>query len=118
MTKPDDQFQFTGFGDPAFTQVPDIAIDELMPRLSGAEFKVLLYIIRRTYGFKRRSDDISLRQMVEGIRTKDGKQLDLGTGLTKETVTLAVKKLVEQGVIVALRNQSTERGYEATTYQL
>jgi len=117
-TQTNNHYEFQGFGSPNFTQVPDEAIDQLMPRLSGAEFKVLLYIIRRTYGFKKSADDISLKQMVEGIKTREGKQLDSGTGLTKETVTLAVKHLVEQRVITARRNQSERRGDEATTYQL
>ena len=118
ITQSNSHFEFQGFGSPHFTQVPDEAIDQLMPRLSGAEFKVLMYIIRRTYGFKKSADDISLSQMVEGIRTKDGRQLDSGTGLSKPSVTAAVKGLVEQRIIVASRNQSAERGYEATTYHL
>src|SRR5205823_5102247 len=73
---------------------------------------------RRTFGFKKDSDSISLRQMVEGITTRDGKRLDHGTGLSMPTVTAAVKSLVERGIIIATRNQSAERGDEATTYEL
>ena len=35
-------------------------LDSWMAELSGAEFKVLLYIARRTYGFGKESDSISL----------------------------------------------------------
>ena len=55
-----DVFHFQGFRSPRYTQVPDEVFDELMPRLSGAELKVLLYIIRRTFGFKKERDNISL----------------------------------------------------------
>jgi len=55
---------FQGFRSPNYTQVPDELFDELMSTLSGAELKVLLYIIRRTFGFKKGSDTISLSQML------------------------------------------------------
>jgi hypothetical protein len=58
---------FRGFNSPNNTQVPDELFDEIMVHLSGAELKVLLYVIRRTYGFKRESDNISLSQMLTGI---------------------------------------------------
>src|SRR5438132_9418642 len=64
-------FRFRGFHSPNYTQVPDELFDELLAVLSGAELKVVLYVIRRTFGFKRESDNISLSQMLRGIRTKD-----------------------------------------------
>ena len=63
--------QFQGFRSPNYTQVPDELFDELMSELSGAELKVLLYIIRRTFGFKKDSDNISLSQICNGITTRD-----------------------------------------------
>jgi hypothetical protein len=51
---------FRGFLSPNYTSVPDELFDELLPELSGSELKVLLYIIRRTFGFKRDADTISL----------------------------------------------------------
>ena len=51
---------FQGFSAPNYTQVPDELFDDLMTDLSGAELKVLLYIIRRTFGFKKTEDTISL----------------------------------------------------------
>ena len=73
--------KFKGFLSPRYTQVPDELFDELMAHLSGAELKVLLYIIRRTFGFKKDSDNISLRQICHGIKTREGDVLDKGTGL-------------------------------------
>ena len=54
------EWKFPGFVFPTTTPVPDQLFDELLHRLSGAELKVLLYIVRRTFGFKKQSDDISL----------------------------------------------------------
>src|SRR5438046_638004 len=78
-------FEFTGFSAPRYTQVPDELFDILLPILTEAELKVTLYIIRRTFGFKKDSDDISFRQLEKGITTKDGKVLDRGTGLSKKS---------------------------------
>ncbi len=112
------KFYYQGLPSLNGTIVPDAVFDELMPVCSGAEFKVLCYIVRRTFGFKKESDSISLRQMIEGIRTKDGKVLDQGTGLSKGTAAVAVKGLIEKGIITVLRNRSAEKGDEPTTYRL
>ncbi len=50
---PSQPLPFSGFTSPNFTQVPDELFDVLMPQISDAELRVLLYIIRRTFGFKR-----------------------------------------------------------------
>ena len=115
---PPDQFKFKGFQFPTTTPVPDEVFDVLMHLLTGAEFKVLLYICRRTFGFKKRNDDISLAQMINGIVTRGGKVLDRGTGLSKDSVSRAVKSLEQKGVILRNRNRSTEKGDEPTTYAL
>ena len=113
-----DDYVFQGFTSPTYTQVPDELFDELMPRLSETVLKVLLYVVRRTYGFKKSADDISLKQMVEGIKTRDGRQLDNGTGLSRPGVTKGVRGLVGKGILSASRNSSIERGDEPTTYRL
>jgi len=116
--RPSDDYVFRGFASPSYTQVPDELFDELMPRLSETELKVLLYVVRRTFGFKKSADDISLKQMVEGIKKRDGTQLDSGTGLSRPGVTKGVRGLVAKGIISASRNASIERGDEPTTYRL
>lgn len=111
-------FRFAGFGIPNGTYVPDEVFDLLMPRLSDIELRVLLYIIRRTFGFKKDADDISLKQMVEGIMTRDGRVLDGGCGLSRPSVTKAVRSLATKNIVKATANYSSQRGNEATTYTL
>ncbi len=91
--------RFKGFARPNTTPTPDDLFDRFLAELSGAELKVILYIIRRTLGFKKDSDQISLSQICTGIRTKAGKQLDRGTGLSLSTAKLAVKSLERRGLI-------------------
>jgi hypothetical protein len=109
---------FPGFRSPTYTMVPDEVFDELLPELSGAELKVLLYIIRRTFGFKRESDTISLSQMLHGIRTRDGRALDRGVGLSKKTLLDALRSLGARRIILSQRRQSAEKGNEPTAYRL
>src|SRR5262245_54108957 len=94
------EWQFSGFAYPTYTSVPDQLFDELMPHLSGAELKVLLYITRRTFGFKKISDDISLSQLVNGIKKQNGEMLDQGTGLGKASVARALNSLEQKKIIL------------------
>lgn len=112
------QTRFRGFTSPRYTPVPDELFDELMSLLSGAELKVVLYIIRRTFGFKKESEAISLSQIRRGITTRDGRVLDRGTGLSLSAAQAAIKGLVEKRIVVATRNRSAHKGDEATTYRL
>ena len=113
-----DSYKFPGFSSPRYTQIPDIVFDELQHRLSGAEYKVLMYILRRTFGFKKDADNISYNQMLNGIIKKDGTRIDYGAGIkSPTTLTQAIKRLEELGVITAVRNSSQEKGIETTTYQ-
>ncbi len=112
------KFHYEGFSRPRYTNVPDDVFDVLMPELTDPELRALLYIIRRTFGFKKDSDDISLKQMVEGIRTRDGRVLDRGAGMSKASAARGLRGLAEKGIILATRNSSPERGNEPTSYEL
>jgi len=109
---------FQGYSTPSYTMVPDELFDEHLPFLSGAELKVLLYIIRRTFGFKKDSDSISLSQMLHGITTRDGRILDRGAGLSKPTLLQALRSLIGKNLILSERQRSHDRGDEPTIYQL
>lgn len=114
----EDAFQFAGFRLPTYTMVPDELFDQLLIWLTGAELKALLYIIRRTFGFKKDADSISLSQMLNGITTHDGEPLDYGAGLSKPTLLQALRSLQEKGIILTERRRSIARGDEPTVYRL
>lgn len=112
------EINFTGIKSPNYTQVPDVVIDMLMADLSGAEFKVLIYIIRRTFGFKKDADYISLSQMVNGIKTREGKVMDRGTGLGKRHIVAALKVIEGLGIIKKIKQSSPEKGDMTNYYSL
>src|SRR5215471_13923723 len=104
---------------PNSTQIPDVLLDHWMAKLSGAEFKVLLYIARRTYGFGKESDRISLSQISEGIRKRDGTALDHGTGISLSSVKRALNTL-ECLSMVTRKTNLTEKGkdFDENTYSI
>jgi phage replication O-like protein O len=114
----ENQVKFQGFQFPTTTPVPDEVFDVLMPQLSGAELKVLLYICRRTFGFKKESDTISLHQIANGITTRDGRVLDGGTGLCKRHVQRALKVLEKKNIIKVTRRVDETGLNEVNTYSL
>ncbi len=121
MSAPGPEFSYTafaGFIEPAYTQVPDIILDQMMADLGEAELKVLLYIVRRTLGFKKQRDMISLDQLVHGIRRTDGEQLDRGTGLSRSAVRRGITDLLARRLIIAYQNMDPYRGQTPTTYGL
>jgi hypothetical protein len=113
-----DDFFFEGVESPNGTIFPDVLIDRVMPHLSGAEFKVLAYVVRRTFGFKKESDSISLDQICNGITRRDGSVLDEGTGLARKTAVAAIHGLEGKGVILCQRRSSPEKGNLPTTFAL
>jgi hypothetical protein len=115
------QFDFTdypGLSDPKWTQIPDEVLDFMLPGLTGAELKVFLYVMRRTYGFKREADQITLVQLSRGIRKRDGTYLDYGTGLSRRAVIEAIKTLEAKGLVEVLRRTLDDGTTDINTYRV
>jgi Bacteriophage replication protein O len=89
-----------------------------MSKLSAGELKVLLYICRRTFGFRKDSDSISLTQIAHGITTKAGRVLDRGTGLSKRQVQRALRALEGRQIIQVERKVDETGLHEINTYRL
>ncbi len=118
MAKDERAFYFDGFDSPNGTVVPDVFFDVLAPNCSEAELRCLIYIIRRTFGFKKDSDAISLSQMVDGITTRDGRVLDLGTGMSRKGVVRGCAGLVEKGIVVKDTRLSEQGDNDINVYRL
>lgn len=67
---------------PNFTQVPNEIFDKWMSELSGVEFKILMAICRKTFGWDKRKDKISYSQFIDLS----------GTG--RRQISDAIKKLI------------------------
>ncbi len=84
---------------PNSSQIPNVILDLVLPRISEAEARCLLYICRRTFGFHKDEDNISFSQFEKGIKTSQGKRLDFGTGMSRPSVSAALQTLIKVGVV-------------------
>ncbi len=117
-TQDTNHFYFAGFDTPTYTSVPDELFDVLAPELSEAELRVLLYIVRRTFGFKKDHDAISVSQMVNGITNRAGVRLDHGTGLSRRGVINGCNGLVAKGVITVDKRRTAQGDSDVNVYRL
>lgn len=93
--------KFPGFPaslEKAYWQFPTI-INGYIHILTGAEFKVLWYVLRHTFGWQKSADRISISQICEGIKKKNGECLDKGTGLSRYWAMKSLNSLEKKGFI-------------------
>lgn len=95
--------QFPGFpAEPVTNYWPyPRALNGWWHTLTPTEQKVLDYILRHTWGYRKTADSISYSQFVNGIIKKDGTVIDTGTGIKNEkTVRKALRGLEAKGFII------------------
>ena len=76
-----------GYQGPNFTQVPNLCLDEHLPEMGHAETKVVLAIIRQTFGWHKQKDRLSISQLMSL------------TGLSNRAVIDGVRAAIGRGVI-------------------
>jgi hypothetical protein len=84
---------------PHFTQFPDVIVDLWMAHLNGSEFKILAYLVRHTYGWRKAADRITLEQFCAGMSRADGEVVDLGTGISRRQTINSLWVLVQAGLV-------------------
>jgi len=80
-------------------------LDLLIPRIPEAESRCFIYIARRTFGFYKERDRISFSQFERGIKSKEGIQLDYGTGLSRPSIAEGLKNLDGAGAIETIKTR-------------
>ena len=80
-----------------YTPVPNIYIDEHLADLSGAETKLLFAILRKTAGWRKEQDEISLSQ------------LEQMTGLDRKSVIVGLRGLLERRLIAQVKAAAGSR---------
>lgn len=76
----------TGFQAPNYTQVPNDFF-EMARDMDKAELKVVLYIIRETFGYHRETCEVSIRELA------------IGAGLTARNAYNGAEKAIERGLV-------------------
>ena len=90
--------------EPNFTQVPNVLLDRFMPVLSPAAFKVLMFVCRKTYGFK--DEETHQRKVWDALAIP---QIENGTGLSYTCISEALADLKNAGILC--RGKLTRDGY-------
>ena len=93
---------------PSAFQVPNEVVDEgWLKELGGAEVKVLLFIIRKTFGFNKIAGDrIPLSQIIAG------------TGLSRQSSVSAIRVLEQCQLIRVIRGTAPDGTRKINFYQL
>ena len=114
---PPDLAYWDGFEEPNYTQVPNAVFDRWLPWLSEAELKVLLYILRHTFGWQKDADAISISQMVNGIVARDGRRIDWGAGVSERSILRALPALQAKRLIDVEKRQAADGINETSVYR-
>jgi phage replication O-like protein O len=91
---------------PNTSAIPNILFDYWMFRLTPAEFKVLLCIARKTYGWHKDVDKISITQ------------IEKMTGLSRKGITQNLESLIEVGLILKIKSKSAEGDDAPNQYEI
>ena len=74
-----------------YTRIINKVIDELLLLpLNGSEFAVCMLVIRKTWGYHKKEDNISISQFMEGTKR------------ARSNVKLAIKRLQEAKVLLCV----------------
>lgn len=86
-------------------QLPNSVIDELLADLTGAELKCYLYVLRKTKGWNKEEDAISVSQFMKV------------TGLSNRKVIDACERLVELGLLEQKIGQNKIKVFSVKDYK-
>ncbi len=92
---------FAGFAPPVenWSKLPHEFIDALSLIETIGEMKVILYVLRHTWGYHDEEKKITLDEFCNGRKRRDGTRLDNGTGLSKPTVIDGIERAVKHGFL-------------------
>lgn len=95
---------FKGFERPEqnYSKLPHSFIDVLPQIDTMAEMKVVLYLLRHTWGFSEfgKPKKLTTDEFCNGRKKKDQSRMDNGTGLSENSVRSGLEKAIEHGFIL------------------
>lgn len=89
---------------PNYTQCPNVLLDHWLPLLKEIELKILLFVIRQTFGWHRARDRISISQF------------EKATGSCPKNVLSAVNSLIGYGILK--KEVIGKPGFQETYYEI
>jgi hypothetical protein len=103
---------FSGFEKPQqnWFKMPYAWTDITAKVTSLAELKVVEYVLKHTWGYQEYNlkKKISIDEFMHGRKRKDGTTIDLGTGLSKQSVIDGLKNAVKHGFLDVEKDDSDQ----------
>lgn len=101
---------FKGFEKPTenYSKLPHSFIDQLPDIETISEMKVVLYLLRHTWGFSEfgKPKKLTTDEFSHGRKKRDQSRMDSGTGLSENSVRTGLEKAVEHGFILVETDES------------
>ena len=93
--------KFSGFHPSSanYSRLPHQLIEELHTFTSLAELKIVLYVLRHTWGYQDDYKRITLEEFEHGRKERDGTRIDEGVGMTKPSIIDGIKRAIEHGFL-------------------
>jgi DNA-binding MarR family transcriptional regulator len=100
-TGTDEQALFAGFAPPTenWSKLPHALIEALPLIETLGEMKVILYVLRHTWGYHDEEKKIATDEFCNGRKRRDGSRIDGGIGMSKPTVIDAIERATKHGFI-------------------
>jgi hypothetical protein len=116
-----EDFIFEGFDKPSenWSKLPHVFMNFLPRIMSLSELKVVLYILRHTWGFQEFDNPrrITVDEFMHGRKLKDGSRIDDGTGMSEPSIRDGLKRAEKHGFITIDVNDIDKARVEKS-YQL
>jgi hypothetical protein len=93
----------------------DMLWAKYLVRLRGNEYKVLFFILARTFGYNKLREIIRIKDIKNGVVSKKGEILQYGTGLSESSIKRALKSLSNHKYIIRVARWSQNDGSRLTT---
>jgi DNA-binding PadR family transcriptional regulator len=116
MQRGNERKTFMGFPLPEqnYSRLPHAFIDCLPMIDSMAEMKVVIYLLRHTWGFSEygKPKKITTDEFMKGRKKRDGSRMDAGTGMSKGSVITGLEKAVEHGFVLVEKDETDKARIE------
>lgn len=108
-----------GFAEPIenWSKLPNEFIERMHEIETLGEMKVLLYVVRHTWGYHNTEKKITMDEFAHGRKRRDGTRIDHGTGMSEPSIRGGIKMAVAHGFL-SVETDDSDKGRIKKIYAL